>query len=313
MDELAAANALWPGFVFREDQAGHGQHTRSHRGRLLGDAKNRGTVPASGRSQHLPRYCEAGNGAEALAAVQKNKVDLILCDINMPVMDGMEFVKQLSGVENAKGVPVVMITTEGSEGTRGAGALGRGSRLHSQAVHARNRSKNTCCRCWRAKKMNPSNSATGSAHWAASAGCRLCSWRCRKYSNSCWPARSKSLRNRRRRWPRDHRHGGPGGTVVRRSDGALQHQVGRTHGLAHARRRPRKSGRKCGTRWEKSATWSPATSRTRSAGLGDGCMLSVPTVITGAEYNLHSLVNDEMHTVLLFEGEPVVLSLEIHN
>jgi two-component system chemotaxis response regulator CheY len=59
---------------------------------------------------------EAGNGAEALAALQKNKVDLILCDINMPVMDGLEFVKQLAGVENAKGVPVVMITTEGSEG-----------------------------------------------------------------------------------------------------------------------------------------------------------------------------------------------------
>jgi two-component system chemotaxis response regulator CheY len=33
----------------------------------------------------------------------------------MPIMDGLEFVKQLSGVSNAKGVPVVMITTEGSE------------------------------------------------------------------------------------------------------------------------------------------------------------------------------------------------------
>jgi len=32
------------------------------------------------------------------------KVDIILCDINMPVMDGLEFVKQLAGVENAKGV-----------------------------------------------------------------------------------------------------------------------------------------------------------------------------------------------------------------
>ena len=64
----------------------------------------------------LGQVLEAGNGAEALATVQKNKVDLILCDINMPVMDGLEFVKQLSGVDNAKGVPVVMITTEGSEG-----------------------------------------------------------------------------------------------------------------------------------------------------------------------------------------------------
>jgi len=42
-------------------------------------------------------------------------VDLIMCDINMPVMDGLEFIKNLSGVANAKDVPVVMITTEGSE------------------------------------------------------------------------------------------------------------------------------------------------------------------------------------------------------
>jgi two-component system, chemotaxis family, chemotaxis protein CheY len=64
----------------------------------------------------LAQVVEAGNGAEALAAVQESKVDLILCDINMPVMDGLEFVKRLAEVENAKGVPVVMITTEGSEG-----------------------------------------------------------------------------------------------------------------------------------------------------------------------------------------------------
>jgi two-component system chemotaxis response regulator CheY len=64
----------------------------------------------------LAQVLEAGNGAEALVAVRANKVDLILCDINMPVMDGLEFVKALAGIENAKGVPVVMITTEGSEG-----------------------------------------------------------------------------------------------------------------------------------------------------------------------------------------------------
>ena len=63
----------------------------------------------------LKQVFEAGNGAEALSVLQQNVVDLILCDINMPVMDGLEFVKQLPGVSNAKGVPVVMITTEGSE------------------------------------------------------------------------------------------------------------------------------------------------------------------------------------------------------
>jgi two-component system chemotaxis response regulator CheY len=64
---------------------------------------------------NLAKVFEAGNGAEALTVLADNRVNLILCDINMPVMDGLEFVKQLAGVENAKGVPVVMITTEGSE------------------------------------------------------------------------------------------------------------------------------------------------------------------------------------------------------
>jgi len=63
----------------------------------------------------LSKVFEAGNGAEALALLQENQVDLILCDINMPVMDGLDFIKQLPGVPTAKDVPVVMITTEGSE------------------------------------------------------------------------------------------------------------------------------------------------------------------------------------------------------
>ena len=63
----------------------------------------------------LAKVFEAGNGAEALVVLAENRVDLILCDINMPVMDGLEFVKQLSGIKNAKGAPVIMITTEGSE------------------------------------------------------------------------------------------------------------------------------------------------------------------------------------------------------
>ena len=47
-------------------------------------------------------------------------------------------------------------------------------------------------------------------------------------------------------------------------------------------------------------------------GMGDGCMLSVPTVIAGADYSLYSMAADAIHTILLFEGEPLVLSLELH-
>jgi two-component system, chemotaxis family, chemotaxis protein CheY len=75
----------------------------------------------------ISHVVEAGNGVEALGALRDNKVDLILCDINMPVMDGLEFVKQLATLENAKGIPVVMITTEGSE-AHVAQALSAGAR-----------------------------------------------------------------------------------------------------------------------------------------------------------------------------------------
>jgi two-component system, chemotaxis family, chemotaxis protein CheY len=63
----------------------------------------------------LSEVFQAANGAEALSTLKENPVDLILCDINMPVMDGIEFIKQLASIESAKNVPVVMITTEGSE------------------------------------------------------------------------------------------------------------------------------------------------------------------------------------------------------
>ena len=58
---------------------------------------------------------EAGNGIEALAAVKEAPFDLILSDINMPAMDGLEFLRQLSTVEGGKDIPVIMVTTEGSE------------------------------------------------------------------------------------------------------------------------------------------------------------------------------------------------------
>jgi two-component system chemotaxis response regulator CheY len=63
----------------------------------------------------LTEVREAGNGAEGLGVLNEGPVDLILCDINMPVMDGIEFLRQIQALDNAKGTPVVMITTEGSE------------------------------------------------------------------------------------------------------------------------------------------------------------------------------------------------------
>lgn len=58
---------------------------------------------------------EAGNGTEGLEILKAGQVDLILSDINMPSMDGLEFLRQIRTLDLAPGVPVVMITTESSE------------------------------------------------------------------------------------------------------------------------------------------------------------------------------------------------------
>ena len=64
----------------------------------------------------LAEVLEANDGWEALAAAREKSPDLILCDINMPTMDGIEFLRNLQGTESAWKIPVVMVSTEGGEG-----------------------------------------------------------------------------------------------------------------------------------------------------------------------------------------------------
>jgi len=63
----------------------------------------------------VDEFVDAGDGKQALEAVSKNEIDLILCDWNMPNMSGIEFVKALSSLGLPKKIPVVMVTTEGSD------------------------------------------------------------------------------------------------------------------------------------------------------------------------------------------------------
>ncbi len=58
---------------------------------------------------------EANDGVEALSTLQKSPVNLILSDVNMPNMDGIELLSKVKADEKLKSVPMIMITTEGSQ------------------------------------------------------------------------------------------------------------------------------------------------------------------------------------------------------
>ena len=58
---------------------------------------------------------EAANGQEAIDLLKNNWVDIIITDYNMPVMNGLEFIKAIKKEEESKDIPVVVISTEGNE------------------------------------------------------------------------------------------------------------------------------------------------------------------------------------------------------
>lgn len=63
----------------------------------------------------LGTVLEAGNGEEGLFVLQEQWVDLLLLDINMPVMNGEEMLRRLRAAPETASLPVIVISTEGSE------------------------------------------------------------------------------------------------------------------------------------------------------------------------------------------------------
>jgi two-component system chemotaxis response regulator CheY len=71
---------------------------------------------------------EAADGQQALNLIATNKVDLVITDLNMPVMDGLTLIRRLRATPAHRTLPILMLTTESDESKksegRSAGATG---------------------------------------------------------------------------------------------------------------------------------------------------------------------------------------------
>ena len=62
----------------------------------------------------VDRIFEAENGVQALDTLDQNKIDLVLADLNMPQMGGIELIKKMKEQENFANIPVIVVSTESS-------------------------------------------------------------------------------------------------------------------------------------------------------------------------------------------------------
>ena len=72
---------------------------------------------------------QAADGQEGLAMVDSNRnIDMVICDINMPIMNGLEMVEKIKAKPENKSLPILMLTTEGQASlvkrAKQAGAVG---------------------------------------------------------------------------------------------------------------------------------------------------------------------------------------------
>ena len=71
------------------------------------------TIRAAGYGKS--EFLEAANGKEALNLMKNNWVDMVLTDHNMPVMNGLDFIRAVKADDLLKTIPMVVISTEGNE------------------------------------------------------------------------------------------------------------------------------------------------------------------------------------------------------
>ena len=64
---------------------------------------------------------EAGDGQAALALLDGRQVNMAICDVNMPIMNGIEFVRAAKALASYKFMPILMLTTESQDSKKEEG------------------------------------------------------------------------------------------------------------------------------------------------------------------------------------------------
>src|SRR4051794_7940999 len=94
---------------------------------LIADDSKTSVMLVKTTLQRIPNleFLTAENGVQALDVLANEQVDLLVTDINMPEMDGVELVRAVRRAHDQKSLPILMITAKGEETARQEGlALG---------------------------------------------------------------------------------------------------------------------------------------------------------------------------------------------
>ncbi len=68
--------------------------------------------------QQDAEFREAGNGREALDLLNEEPADLLVTDLNMPIVDGRELIRRISASPRWHGMPIMVVTSSGNEARR---------------------------------------------------------------------------------------------------------------------------------------------------------------------------------------------------
>jgi two-component system, chemotaxis family, chemotaxis protein CheY len=88
---------------------------------IVDDSSSVRTVARMALREKGYEVLEAANGQEALAKLDSERCNLVISDVNMPVMDGITLLKEIKRHPNYKFTPVIMLTTEAGEDKKQAG------------------------------------------------------------------------------------------------------------------------------------------------------------------------------------------------